>query len=298
VFLPNLLWQIKHGWPTVSFLIDLNQDIMEGISPVQFIAGQLLYLHPFNAVIWISGLVYFFGNKGKKYRLFAWLWISIFVLLLMTNSKIYYLAPAYPCLMAGGSIAVGSWVFRKGKKWLRAAVPAVLAAGGAVLMPLSIPMFSIDKTEKYVDTITFHAFENIYELTGDLRGMFGWKERAEGVAEVYYRLPEDGQRNTMILAAGYEIPAGLDLFGKSLGLPEARSLSLSYWLWGFPEGSIETVIGAGFSKEFMERHFNEVALAAEIELEHVNPWDTPFVITICRKPKESLQKIWNRYRPW
>lgn len=298
VFLPNLLWQIKHGWPTVSFLIDLNQDTMEGISPVQFIAGQLLYLHPFNAVIWISGLVFFFSKKGRDYRLFSWLWISIFILFVLIKSKIYYLAPAYPCLIAGGSIAVGNWLHRKGKKWLYPTVVAGLAAGGMVLMPLSIPIFSIDTTEKYVDTITFGAFENIYELTGDLRGMFGWPERVNATAEVYHSLTEEERQKTMILAAGYENPSAVDFFGKSLGLPEARSLSLSYWLWGFPKDSIETVIGAGFSTKTMEKLFHEVDLAVEIELEHVNPWDTPFVITICRKPKESLQNIWNRYRPW
>jgi hypothetical protein len=298
IFLPNLVWQIKHGWPTLSFLINLNKETMEGISPVQFIAGQFLYLHPFNAVVWIAGLVFFFSKKGKDYRLFSWLWISIFVLLLMTKSKIYYLAPAYPCLIAGGSIALGNWVVQKGKKWLRPTVLAVLAGGGSILMPLSIPMFSIDTTEKYVDTITFGAFENIYELTGDLRSMFGWQERVNAIAEVYFSLTEEERQKTMILAAGYENPSAVDFFGKSMGLPEARSLSLSYWLWGMPDGPIETVIGVGFSIKTMEKLFDEVDLAAEIELEHVNPWDTPFRITICRKPKEPLQNIWNRYRPW
>jgi len=71
IFLPNVLWQIKHGWPTLSFVINLNKNLMEGISPFQFIAGQFLYIHPFNAVIWIAGLVFFFSKKGKDYRLFA-----------------------------------------------------------------------------------------------------------------------------------------------------------------------------------------------------------------------------------
>jgi hypothetical protein len=298
IFLPNILWQIKQEWPTVSFVISLNKNLMQGISLFQFIAGQLLYIHPLNAVIWISGLVFFFSKKGKSYRLLAWLWISVFVLLMISKSKIYYLAPAYPFLFAGGSLAVGNWLHRQGKKWLRYTVVTVLTAGGIALMPLSIPMLPITTTERYMDTITFGAFENIYELTGDLRGMFGWKERVSAVAEVYNSLPESEKQRTIILAAGYGNAGAVDYFGKPFGLPEARSLSMSYWLWGVPDGPIETVIGMGFPKKSMESVFNEVRLAAEVELEHVNPWDTPFPVTICRQPKNSLQNIWKKNRPW
>jgi 4-amino-4-deoxy-L-arabinose transferase-like glycosyltransferase len=298
IFLPNLLWQIKHGWPTISFIINLNKNLMEGISLFQFIAGQFLYMHPLNAMMWIVGLVFFFSRKGKPYRLLAWLWISVFVLLMISKSKIYYLAPAYPCLIAGGSIAVGDWLSRRVKKTLRHAVIVVLAAGGIALMPLSVPMLPITTTEQYMDTITFGAFENIYELTGDLRGMFGWRERVNEVAKVYNNLPEGERQRTIILAAGYGNAGAVDYFGKPLGLPEARSLSMSYWLWGLPDRPIETVLGIGFSKKSMEGVFHEVELVAEIELEHVNPWETPFPITICRQPKDSLQSMWNRNRPW
>jgi 4-amino-4-deoxy-L-arabinose transferase-like glycosyltransferase len=298
IFLPNLLWQIKHGWPTISFIINLNKNLMEGISIFQFIAGQFLYMHPLNAAIWMAGLVFFFSRKGKSYRLLAWLWISVFVLLMISKSKIYYLAPAYPCLIAGGSIAMADWLHHRVKKWLRYTAVTVLAAGGIALMPLSVPVVPITTTEQYMDVITFGAFENIYELTGDLRGMFGWRERVKGVAEVYNSLPEGEKERTIILAAGYGDAGALDYFGKPLGLPEARSLSMSYWLWGLPDGPIETVIGMGFSEESMEGVFHEVELAAEIELEQVNPWETPFPITICRHPKVSLQSLWNRNRPW
>jgi len=298
IFLPNILWQIKHGWPTISFVISLNKNLMKGISLFQFIAGQFLYMHPLNAVIWIAGLVFFFSKEGKSYRLLALLWVSVFVLFMISKSKIYYLAPAYPFLFAGGSIAMGNWLHRQGKKWLRYTVVTVLAAGGIALMPLSIPMLPIKTTERYMDMVTFGAFENIYELTGDLRGMFGWPERVKAVAEVYNSLPAGERQRTIILAAGYGTAGAVDYFGKPLGLPEARSLSMSYWLWGLPDGPIETVIGVGFPKKSLEGVFNEVELAAEIELEQVNPWDTPFPVTICRQPKASLQSIWKRNRPW
>ena len=89
VFLPNVIWQVQHGWPTAGFLRDLNETVMAGISKVQFVLGQLLYLNPFAAFVWIWGLVYLFRLSGKPYRALGWIWLSVFLLLLATDSKIY-----------------------------------------------------------------------------------------------------------------------------------------------------------------------------------------------------------------
>ena len=59
--LPNLIWQYQNDWATLGFLINLNEGVMSGISLLQFLAGQLLYLHPINAVLWIWGLLFFFA---------------------------------------------------------------------------------------------------------------------------------------------------------------------------------------------------------------------------------------------
>lgn len=299
IFLPNLIWQINNGWPTLNFLLNLKAGVMSGISALQFVAGQLLYLHPFNAVLWISGLVFFlFSKTGKPYRVLGWIWLVVFVLLVFTKSKIYYLSPAYPALLAGGGIALERWVLRRGKAWLKPVIITILFLGGTAMAPLSLPIFNINTTEKYIHGVTFGAFKNIYELTKDLRGMFGWKERVEAVADVYNSLPPEEQKRTVIFAAGYGNAGAIDYFGKAYGLPNAVSLAMTYWLWGLPEGPIDTVIGVGFSKETMNKLYNQVELAASVELKNVNPWNNPFPVTVCRQPKYTLQHLWKRNRPW
>lgn len=299
LFLPNLIWQINNGWPTFHFMLNLNAGVMSGISTLLFLAGQLLYLHPFNAVIWTAGLVFFlFTKAGKQYRVLGWIWLAVFVLLVFTKSKIYYLAPAYPMLLAGGGIAVERWVSRKGKNWFKHAIITILLIGGMGMAPLSLPIFNIDTTEKYINGMTFGAFKNIYEVTKDLRSMFGWKERVAAVADVYDRLPPEEQERTVIFAAGYGNAGAIDYLGKSHGLPNAVSLAMTYWIWGYPEGPVDTVIGVGFSKKTMDKLFEEVELAAEVELKNVNPWNNPFPVTLCRKPKLDLQHLWEKNRPW
>jgi hypothetical protein len=299
IFLPNLIWQITHGWPTLHFILNLKAGVMSGISLLQFLAGQFLYLHPFNAILWIPGLVFFlFKKAGKPYRVLGWIWLAVFILLVVSKSKIYYLAPAYAVLIAGGGIALEQWVKRKGREWLKTAAISFLVIGGVLMAPLSVPMLNIDTTQKYIETITFGAFKNVYELTADLCGMFGWQKRVETVAKVYHSLPPEEQKHTLIFAAGYGNAGAIDYFGKAYGLPGAVSISMTYWLWGFPEGPIETVIGVDLGKKTMEKLFYQVELAAEVELEHVNPWQTPFPVTLGRKPKKPLQDVWNRNRPW
>lgn len=299
IFLPNLIWQVSNGWPTFNFLINLKAGVMSGISTLQFLAGQLLYLHPFNAVLWISGLVFFlFTKAGKSYRVLGWIWLAVFILLVFTRSKIYYLAPAYPALLAGGGVVLERWVLRKSRVWLKPVIISILFIGGTAMAPLSLPIFNINTTEKYIHGVTFGAFKNIYEMTKDLRGMFGWQERVEAVAKVYNSLSPGEQERSVIFAAGYGNAGAVDYFGKAHGLPNAVSLSMTYWLWGVPEGPIDTVIGMGFSKETMDKLFEEVELAAEVELKNVNPWNSPFPVTVCRKPKYTLQHLWKKNRPW
>ena len=149
-----------------------------------------------------------------------------------------------------------------------------------------------------VMTWTFGAFENIYELTGDLRGMFGWEERVKAVAEVYESLPPGERERTVFWAAGYDNAGAVDFLGDAYGLPDSVSLAYTYWLWGVPDGLVDTVIGVGLGPVSLAAAYEEVTVAAEVELAHVNPWQTPFVVTIWRKPKVTLEDVWASNRPW
>ena len=298
IFLPNIVWQIQHGWPTLQFLRALNENVMAGVSKIQFVAGQLLYLNVLAAFVWIWGLLALFSRDGTPFRLLGWIWISIFILLLGTDSKIYYFAPAFPMVFAAGGVAIERWTASRGTGWLRSAFVVVLLIGGIAMAPLGMPWLSIEATDKYVDAVTLGAFGNIYELTGDLHGMFGWRERVAAVDEVYDSLSPEERERTMLLASGYGNAGAIDLLGADLGLPRAVSFSQTYWMWGYPEGPIETVIGVGHDVELLEQIWEKVDVAASVELEHVNPWDTPFVVTICRQPKIPMEVVWPQVRPW
>lgn len=294
VFLPNLLWQVANGWPTVEFLRQLNAGTMSGISAVQFVLGQVLYFNPLAAPVWIAGLVFFFSEAGRRYRVLGWMYVAFFVLLVVIKSKIYYLAPAYPMLFAGGAVAVEQWGRRR--VWLRPVTAGALVLSGLVFLPVSLPLLSIDATERYLRALTFGAFENVYELTADLRGMFAWEQRAEIAAEVYRSLPAAERERTIVIGRWYGTAAALDFFGRSRGLPPAVSTHMTYHLWGLPDHPIETAVAVDIEPELLEEYYEEVTVAAEAELENVNPWERHFTVSICRRPKVDLHEVWPEMR--
>jgi len=299
LFLPNIIWQVQNGWPTVSFLRNLNETVMAGVSKIQFVAGQLLYLNPFAAFVWIWGLVFLFSRAGKAFRVLGLIWLSVFLLLLATDSKIYYLSPAYPPVIAAGGVAIEGWIAAaRRRERLKKVLVAPLLVGGILFAPLSLPYLSIQNTDRFVDIMTFGAMGNIYELTGDLHGMFGWPERVETVAEVWAQIPAEERSRTVLLAAGYGNAGAIDLLGRKYDLPHAVSLAETYWMWGLPEGPIETVIAFGFDIETLERIWDKVEVVRSVKLQNVNPWSTPFQVAICREPKTPLRELWARNRPW
>ena len=67
IALPNVLWQIHHHWPTLEFLRngrDAGKNTV--LSPLHFFLAQFAMLGPFNALVWIAGLVALLRAKSIR----------------------------------------------------------------------------------------------------------------------------------------------------------------------------------------------------------------------------------------
>ena len=110
VFLPNVVWQAQHDWPTLGFIAKLYDSELQQRSRVAFVVDQFVHLNPFAVLIWTGGLAYLFSWRGRRYRALAWIWTSTFAVLLAAHGKNYYLAAAHPLLMAAGGVASERWL--------------------------------------------------------------------------------------------------------------------------------------------------------------------------------------------
>ena len=120
LFLPNLLWQVRHHFPTLEDLENVKRSGKNVVlSPVQFVKEQVLFLHPLLLPVWLAGLVSLLVGRLSRMRVLGWTYLALLALMIAGKAKNYYLAPIYPMLFAAGAVATETWLDRRG--WTRAA---------------------------------------------------------------------------------------------------------------------------------------------------------------------------------
>jgi hypothetical protein len=301
IFLPHILWEIHHGFPSLEFIH--NATAMKNLpqTPLQFMAGSALGMHFLNVPIWLAGLAFFFLAKaGRPYRLFGWVFVSLLALFLLTKAKPYYLSPAYLFLLAGGAVAIEAFLQHRNWNWLRPASLVLLLAGGAATAPYVLPILPVETYLKYQD---FMGFKPATEEKGKLgklpqqyADMFGWENMVATVAKVYNSLSPEERQKCVIGASNYGEAGAIDFFGKKYGLPHAISSHNNYWIWGPGEKPGEVLIVVGGSRDDYHRMYADVQQAATVICEYARPFETNLPVYLCRRPKVPLQQVWPRIR--
>jgi hypothetical protein len=297
IFLPNVLWEIHNGWPTIALLHAVIGKKYSTVGPVEFILQQALLTDPLAAPIWLAGIWFLLRDRvGKKYAVLAWAYLTVLAELLYLHGKIYYLAPAYIMLFAAGAVWLELRVLPRTGRWLVPAIATPLIIAAAVALPLAMPVLPVAAAVKYCrfwDVQAVHV-ENI--PLGDLPQLFGdmhgWPEQAAAVAGVYNALPAADRAQAAILAKNYGEASAIDYFGPKLGLPSAISGHNQYGFWG-PRGYTGNVVVAiGFTEKFLHQSFSDVQAAATISPLHAMPEESNLIIFVCRQPKAPLAQLW------
>jgi 4-amino-4-deoxy-L-arabinose transferase-like glycosyltransferase len=303
MFLPNLLWEARHGWP--QFVVVHNARVYKNIpiSPLRFLAEQVIFMHPFALPVWFGGLVWcFFARRGRPYRFLGWAYLIVLAIFIPLGGKSYYALPFYPMLMAAGGVAFEQFTESSARSWLRVAFPLLLLAGGALAAPFGVPLLPIEVFLRYAQALPMAGAVKTerdavrVELPQLYADMFGWDTLATTVAEVYRSLPEGERADCGILGGNYGEAGAIDAFGPALGLPPALSGHNSYFYWG-PRGySGRCMIIFGERSEEFVKNFGEVHLAATRISPHSMPNEQSIPIYVCRKPVAPLELLWPRFK--
>ena len=293
LFLPHVLWQIVHGWPTAEFIRNATAHKNVALSPLAFFAEQIKQMHPFTFPIWFAGLIWLF--RSPKYRVLAWVYVAAFLVLITQSSKAYYLAPVYPPLFAAGAVAFETWIRRP---VLRAALAVVLLAGGALTAPLTLPVLTEEGFVRYAEALgiplTAAERHDLGVLPQHYADMHGWEEIVAEVARVYNTLPPEDKAKAGIYGQNYGEAGAVDLLGRRYGLPQAMSGHNNYFLWG-PQGpseNTEILIILGGDPEDHRQAFRDVRQAGEIRCGYCMPYENNQPVWIARAPKGPIAEIW------
>lgn len=290
LFLPNLLWQINHDFISLSFLSTIHaRDVAIGRTDNFLIEQLLVSTSPPTILLWGPGLYYYlFTAAGKRYRPLGWMYLIPLILFLLTQGRAYYLAPAYPMLIAAGAVFWEQWLnspstarsrLSKGIIW------GVLLVSSMISMAISLPVAPVNS---WLWHITSEVHDNFVE-------QIGWPELVETVAGIYADQTASGQSQPGILTGNYGEAGAINLYGRAYGLPEAISGTNSYWLRGYGDPPPETLIVLGYSQEEAEQFFVTCDLAGQITNRFgVSNEETLFHsdIFVCQNPRQPWPLLW------
>jgi hypothetical protein len=303
IFLPNLVWMARHGFPFFELLGNIRKAGRNvALGPLQFVLQQVIWMNPLTAPLWMAGLGWFIaGSNGKAYRALAFAYLITLVLLLVTDGRVYYLAPAYPMLFAGGAVAIEGWAARRGWRWLKPAYLAVLIAGGLILAPFWLPLLPPQTYIRYARVVPLGQPAVETSATGALPQLFadrfGWPEMAQAVATAYDGLPPAVRPGTAIWGNNYAQAGAVDFFGPALGLPKAIGGHLNYWYWG-PRGYTgESVLTMGEKLSDLAPIFTKCEQVGQTSHPYAMP-RSRFSIYWCQGMKGSLQDLWPQVKKW
>jgi hypothetical protein len=290
VFLPNLIWQVRHGFISLHFLEHIHaRDVGEGRAN-GFLRDQfLICTNLVAAPVWIGGLIGFLWDR--RYRMLAWMYLIPLALFVVGRGRGYYLGAAYPMLMAMGAVLGEQWVGGM-SKWPRRMVQVafftLLVACGAYICTLAIPLASAGPLRSF-------ALKN----NGDLREEIGWDELVKAVAAVRDSLPAGQQANYGVVVGNYGEQGAMENLGPAYHLPPPISGTNSAWLRGYPEPPPTTLIVIGHSKEYVDRTFSACRWAGHngnaAGIPNEESEDHPDIF-VCAGPRLPWPEFWKQYQ--
>ena len=298
LFLPNILWQIRHHFPTLE---DLENVRREGknvvLGPLAFIKEQILDMHPVFVLVWLPGLIWLL--RRRPWRVLGLTFVVFFVLMEVSHAKNYYLFPIYPMLFAAGAVAIHEWLENR-PAWTRAVVVAFIILLAIPLVPMATWMLPPERLLAYQNAIGLKpAKQEVHHeslLMQPVADQFGWPELVRQVAAIYDSLPPDERSQTGIWAGNYGEAGAVNLFGPQYGLPRAWSRHQNYWYWGPPPQVYKNLIVIEWSLEDVRDNCASYQAFEHYERFGMGEENTP--IYLCRGVQFDIQKIWWHSHHW
>jgi 4-amino-4-deoxy-L-arabinose transferase-like glycosyltransferase len=295
IFLPNLIWQIRHEFISLHFLQhiharDVGQGRANGFLRDQFFISTNLFAAP----LWLAGLFYFFAvPDGKRYRLMGWLYVIPLALFFFGKGRGYYLAPTYPMLFAAGSVLWERWITSistVGSRVVQGITFTALAIGGALAVAFILP-------------INPHIAANNFALrhNGDLREEIGFTDLVAAVAQVRDSLSPSERETFGILTGNYGETGAIDLYGPAYNLPAALSGTNTAWFRGYGSPPPKTLIVVGLPREYVERTFDSCRLAGHngnpAGIKNEESEDHPDIY-VCGPPRQPWPQFWADFQSY
>jgi hypothetical protein len=255
----------------------------------QFVASANVVTAP----LWLAGLYwYLFRPEGRRHRLLGWMYVIPLILLLVMKGRGYYLAPAYPMLIAAGVTLLEKWLWSlsaRRARMVRWATVAAITVGAIAAGALVLPVAPVNSA----------VWRLAAEVHDDFKEEIGWPELVETVAGIHAAQPAADRPHVGILTANYGEAGAIDLYGPAYGLPQAISGVNTYWLRGYGDPPPRTLIVLGYTREQVGLLFERCMLVGHVTnrhgVENEESRDNPEIF-LCRGPRKPWPEFWKGLR--
>ena len=298
LFMPHIIWQISNEWPLLEFIKNASASKYVERPPLEFLKEQVLLMHPFPFLISLLGLFYFFFDRtGKKYRSLAIIYLTtIFILLLNPTSKAEYLSPAYPMLVAGGAVLL-SRLIKEGYFWLKALIVSLFLAGGALTLPLVVPILPVEVFIQYAQALGIMPSSTENKEMGKLpqfyADMHGWEEMSKEVSTVYESLTTYEKSRSVFYGQNYGEAGAVQFYSSKYPLPRAISGHNNFWIWGpgaITEDAVVIILGGDI--EGHKKVFTDIKEKGFFRTQYAMPYENNLPIYVGRQMKVSVSEMW------
>ncbi|HTR30313.1 MAG TPA: glycosyltransferase family 39 protein [Puia sp.] len=294
LFLPNLLWEARHGFPVVYHMKTLQEDQLQYLSPGSFLVDQLLY-NVGTLFTWLTGLVWVV--RAKRYRFIAWAFFVTLALLLIGHGKSYYSQGAYPILFAFGAPRVEAWA----NKWWRMAILAFSLFIGIRLVPLLLPFKAPAALADYyihhplarkVGVLRWEDQQD-HPLPQDFADMLSWEEMTRKVAGAYASLDSAERAHTLLFCDNYGQAGAVNYYGPKYHLPPAYSDNASFLYWMPPNyDRFDVLLLVTDDKQEMQHAFLKEFKSVRLVDSITNPYarEDGSLIILMKGPGDGFRK--------
>ncbi len=294
LILPNLLWEVRHGFPIVYHMKTLQDSQLQYLNPWSFLADQALY-NVATIFTWVTGLIWVM--RVKEYRFIAWAFVVSLTLLVIGHGKSYYSQGAYPVLFAFGAARLEAWA----NQWWKMGMLAFSLFIGIRLVPLELPFRAPAQLAEYyvrhplarkVGVLRWEDQQD-HALPQDFADMLSWEQMTQKVAVGYASLDSAEKAHTFLFCDNYGEAGAVNYYGPKYHLPPAYSDNASFLYW-MPENydQFDVLLLVTDDKQEMQhrfiKEFKEVRLIDSI----ANPYSREYgsLIILMKGPSNLMRQ--------